>query len=123
MFPLLNKTILQASQASETILTAHGGHLNHSFHSLKSYHLAEICSLNQGTHLGREVIPSARMEALMQHFQAAGFSEEISSLAAAPIRTSSNHMYDDRWLCCAHWAEGQGIDPLGPTAAQIVTFL
>ena len=28
-------------------------------------------------------------------------------------------MYDDRWLRFAHWATGQGIDPLGPTGAQI----
>ena len=32
-------------------------------------------------HLWREVIPSACMEALMQHFQAAGFSEAVSRLA------------------------------------------
>ena len=32
-------------------------------------------------------------------------------------------MYDDRWLCFAHWAAGQGIDLLGPTAAQIAAFL
>ena len=31
-------------------------------------------------------------------------------------------MYD-RWLCFAHWTAGQGIDPLGQTAAQIATFL
>ena len=38
------------------------------------------------------------MEALMQHYQAAGFSKEVSKLAAAPRRPSSNRMYDDRWL-------------------------
>ena len=27
------------------------------------------------------------------------------------------------WLCFAHWSAGQGIDPLGPTAAEIVIFL
>ena len=32
-------------------------------------------------------------------------------------------MYDDRWLCFAHWPAGQGIDRLGPTAAQMATFL
>ena len=31
--------------------------------------------------LGRKVIPSARMEALMQHYKAAGFSDEVSRLA------------------------------------------
>ena len=40
------------------------------------------------TCLGRQVIPSARIEALMQHTQAAGFSEEVSRLATAP-RTPS----------------------------------
>ena len=32
-------------------------------------------------------------------------------------------MYDNRWLCFTHWAAGQGIDLLGPTAAQIAAFL
>ena len=77
---------------------------------------SEVC-------LGRKVIPSARMEALMQHYKAAGFSEEVSRLAAAPRRPSTNRMYDDRWLRFARWAAGQGFDPLDPTAAQIASFL
>ena len=48
-------------------------------------------------HLRRKVIPSARMEALMRHYKAAGFSDEVSRLAAAPRRPSTNRMYDDRW--------------------------
>ena len=32
-------------------------------------------------------------------------------------------MYDDRWLRFTNWATGQGIDLLGPIAAQIATFL
>ena len=52
----------------------------------------------------------------MQHYQAAGFSKELSRLAAAPRRPCTNKMYEDRWLLFAHWATGQGIDPLGPTA-------
>ena len=32
-------------------------------------------------------------------------------------------MYYDSWLCFVHWATGQGIDLLGPTAAQIAAFL
>ena len=63
------------------------------------------------------------MEALMQHYQAARFSREFSKLAAAPRRPSTNRMYDDRWLRFGNWATGQGFDPLGPTAAQIATFL
>ena len=31
-------------------------------------------------------------------------------------------MYDDSRLRFAHWAAEQGIDPLGPTAAQIATL-
>ena len=51
-----------------------------------------------GLYLKRQVIPSAGMEALMQHYQAAGFSREVSKLAAAPTcrRPSTNRMYDDR---------------------------
>ena len=36
-------------------------------------------------------IPSAGMEALMQHYQAAGFSKEVSRLAAAPRRPSTKY--------------------------------
>ena len=58
-----------------------------------------------------------------EHYQAAGFSEEVSWLVAAPRRPSTNGMYSDRWLCFAHSAAEQGIDPLGPTAAKIAIFL
>ena len=37
-------------------------------------------------HLRRKVVPSARMEAFMRHYKAAGFSDEVSRLAAAPRR-------------------------------------
>ena len=73
--------------------------------------------------LRRKVIPSARMEALMRHYNAAGFSDEVSRLAAAPRRPSTNRMYDDRWCRFTRWAAGQGIDPLNPTAAQVASFL
>ena len=55
---------------------------------------SEVC-------LGRKVVPSARMEALMRHYKAAGFSDEVSRLAAAPRRPSINRMYDDQWLLFA----------------------
>ena len=74
-------------------------------------------------HLRRKVIPSARMEALMRHYKAAGFSDEVSRLAGAPRRPSTNRMYDDRWCRFARWAAGQGVDPLNPTAAQVASFL
>ena len=67
-------------------------------------------------HLRRKVIPSARMEALMRHYKAAGFSDEVSRLAAAPRRPSTNRMYDDRWCRFARWAAGQGVDPLNPNS-------
>ena len=76
-----------------------------------------------GICLGRQVIPFACMEALMQHCQAAGFSKEVTILSAVPRRPSINRMYDDRWLRFAHWVAGQGIDPLCPIAAQIAAFL
>ena len=63
------------------------------------------------------------MEALIQHYQAAEFSNEISRLTAACRRPCTNRMYDDRWLHFAHWDAGQGIDPLVPTAAQKAYFL
>ena len=74
-------------------------------------------------HLGRKVVPSARMEAIWRHYKAAGFSDEVSRLAAAPRRPSTNRMYDDRWFRFTRWAAGQGFDPLIPSAAQIASFL
>ena len=65
-----------------------------------------------GLYLKRQVIPSARMEALMQHYQAAGFSREVSKFAAAPTcrRPTTNRMYDVRWLRFTTWATGRGFD-------------
>ena len=74
-------------------------------------------------HLGRKVVPSTRMEALLRHYKAAGFSDEVSRLAAAPRRPSTNRMYDDRWLRFTRWAAGQGFDQLNPSSAQIASFL
>ena len=59
----------------------------------------------------------------MRHYKAAGFSDEVSRLAAAPRRPSTNRMYDDRWCRFTRWAAGQGVDPLNPTAAQVASFL
>ena len=63
------------------------------------------------------------MKALLQHYQAARFLKEVSKLTAAPRRPSMNRIYDDRWLHFPNWATGKGLDPLGPTAAQIAAFL
>ena len=59
----------------------------------------------------------------MQHYQVAGFTKEVSRLAAAPRRPSTNRMYNNTWLCFAYWAAGRGFDPFGPTTAQIAAFL
>ena len=74
-------------------------------------------------HLRGKVVPSACMEAPVRHYKAAGFSDEVSRLATAPRRPSTNRMYDDRWLRFIQWAAGQGFDPLNPSAAQITSFL
>ena len=65
-----------------------------------------------GLYLKGQVIPSARMEALMQHYQAAGFSREVSKFATAPTcrRPSTNRMYDDRWVRFTTWATVRGFD-------------
>ena len=92
-------------------------------HSVLSVLPRSSVSTESEIHHGWKVVPSARMEALMQHYKTAGFSDEVFTLASAPRRPSTNHMYDDRWLCFARWAAGQGFDPLSPTAAQIASFL
>ena len=69
-----------------------------------------------GLYLKRQVIPSARMEALMQHYQAAGFSREFSKFAAAPTcrRPSSNRMYKLHYLGYREkiWSDYQGLQVL-----------
>ena len=60
-------------------------------------------------HLSGRSYQSAHMEALMQHYQAAGFLKEVSRLAAAPTRPSTNKMYDYRGLRFTHWATGKDL--------------
>ena len=134
-FPLLNKVIqkLRSTQVAEVILVAPLV----AFPVVVSTSATSLCGTPSGSplpsgssvpagpevHLRRKVVPSARMEALMRHYKAAGFSDEVSRLAAAPRRPSTNCMYDDRWRRFTRWAAGQGFDPLDPTAAQIASFL
>ena len=128
-FPLLSKVIqkLRSTQEAEVILITPGGRNSHGFHIYfasvwtihYSFHTTEIFCHNR---IRRTVIPSARMEALMRHYKAADFSDEVSRLAAAPRRPSTNCMYDDRWLRFTRWATGQGLDVLNPTAAQIASL-
>ena len=46
-----------------------------------------------GICLDWQIIPSACLEALMQHYQAAEFFKEAPRLAAAPRRPSTNRVY------------------------------
>ena len=71
---------------------------------------SEVC-------LGWKVVPSARMEALMRHYKAAGFSDKVSRLP------STNCMYDLRLLRFSKWAAGQLFDPLDPTPPSFFLFL
>ena len=130
-FPLLNKVIqkLRTVKTGEVILIAPWWPSQPWFSHLLRLSVDHPLSVPQrpvvttGLYLERQVVPSARMEALMQHYQAAGFSKEVSKLAAAPRRPSTCRMYDDSWICFANWATGRGFDPHGPTAAQIGAFL
>ena len=67
-----------------------------------------------GLYLERQVVTSARMEALMQRYQAAGFSREVSKLAAAPRRPFTNKMYDDRWYASLTGPQGEDLIDLVP---------
>ena len=49
-------------------------------------------AVTTGIYLELQVVPSACMEALMHHYQAAGFLREVSKLTAAPRRPSTNRM-------------------------------
>ena len=129
-FPLLNKVIqkLRSTQEAEVILVAKTVMVSTPTSSLCGpptvLPLPLRSSVTPGSeiHLGRKVVPSARMEAIVRHYKAAGFSDEVSRLAAAPRRPSTNRMYDDQWLRFTRWATGQGFDPLNPSAAQIASL-
>ena len=90
-FPLLSKVIqkLRTTQEGEVILIAYlpGGHHNHGFHiyyvfvwtTLSSFRTARTY-VTTGICLGWQVVPSACLEALMQHYQTAGFSRRSLDL-------------------------------------------
>ena len=94
-FPLINKVIqkLRTTQTGEVILIAPLVALT----TVVSTPLTTECGsptilsvlqrpvVTTGLYLKWQVIPSARMGALMQHNQEAGFSREVSKLAAAPV--------------------------------------
>ena len=123
MFPpflLLNKVIqkLRTTQTGEVILIAPWWPSQPWFPHLLRFsvdHLLRFFLYRRaptGLYLKRQVIPSARIEALVQHYQAAGFSREVSKFATAPTcrRPSTNRMYDDRCLRFTTWATGRGFD-------------
>ena len=136
MFPpilLLNKIIqkLQVTQAAKVIMIAPWWSSQPWFPHLLSTPTTTVLSTPPrstvsavpGIHLGWKVVPSARMEALMRHYKAAGFSDEMSRLATATRRPSTNRMYNDRWLHFSNWAIREGFDRLIPSAAQIAAFI
>ena len=99
-------------------------HLLHLYvdHPLLFHSYTPGPTITTGICLGRQVIPSAHMDAPRSTSKQHSFqmrSLDSPQLLKGPIQT----MYDDRWLCFTHWAAGQGIDPLYPTAAQIAAFL
>ena len=60
------------------------------------------------------------MEALVQPYQAAGFSKEVSRLPEGPLQTEC---MKTSGFASPLWVTGQGIDPFGPTAAHIAASL
>ena len=116
-YPLLSR--LRTTQEGEVILIAPGGLTTMVSTSTKSLcGTPSLLSIPPGPIvisricLDWQIIPSACLEALMQHYQAAEFFKEAPRLVAAPRRPSTNRVYDGRWLHFAHWAAGQGIDLL-----------
>ena len=79
--------------------------------------------------LSQQIVPSTHMEVLVSTSKQQDFHkwfqgsyqplEEPQQIVAAPRRATTNHMYNES----CHWASEQGIDLLGPPAAQIATFL
>ena len=124
-FPLLNKVIqkLCAIQEANTAMVSTPTSILCGSPSVLSIPQSPAVTAGTEVHLRRKVIPYARKEALMQQYKATGFSDEVSRLAAAPRRPSTNRMYDDRWLPFTLWAAREGFDPSSPTAVQIAAFL
>ena len=91
-FPLLNKVIQK--------LRTSGGHHNHGFHiyyicvwtTHASFRSAETCCHNRVISRVASCTICTHLEALMQHYLAAGFSKEVSKLTAALRRPSTNRM-------------------------------
>ena len=105
-FPLLSKVIqkLRTTQEGEVILTAPLVTIS----TVVPTSTTSVCgppshhsvppgpTFTTGMRLGRQVVPSARLKALMQHYQTARFSKEVSTLAASRRKPLTNRIYD-RW--------------------------
>ena len=129
-FPLLNKVVqkLRSTQAAEVVLIAPWWPSQWWFP-----HLLRLCVEHPLVFPYRRDLLSQQDQKYVSdgksyHLHAWRLSsdtikQQVSRLAAAPRRPSTNRMYDDRWLRFARWAAGQGFDPLNPTAAQIASFL
>ena len=95
------------SEAQDHLKGRGDTHSPHGCHNLGSTLTTSVCgppmllsvpprpTVTTGICLERQVVPSACMGALIQHYQAAGFSREVSRLVAAPRRPSTNKMYNN----------------------------
>ena len=133
-FPLLNKVMqkLRSTQVAEVILVAPWWPSQSWFphllrlcveHPLVLPYRRDLLSQQDRKYISDGKSYHLHVWRLMRHYKAAGFSDEVSRLTAAPRRPSTNRMYDDRWRRFTRWAAGQGFDPLDPTAAEIASFL
>ena len=132
-FPLLNKVIqkLRSTQEAEVILIAPWWPKQSWFP-----HLLRLCVDHPLCFpYRRDLLPQQDQKYVSDgksyHLHAWRLScdtikqqafHEVSRLAAAPRRPSTNRMYDDLWLRFACWAAGQGFNPFDPRAAQIASF-
>ena len=52
-----------------------------------------------------------------------GFSEKAASYAGKCVRDSSQAVYAGKWRVYSDWCDGEQINPLTPTSAQLIDFL
>ena len=75
-----------------------------------------------GICLERQVIPSARMEAIMQHYVFTK-QQDFQKKSLDSPQLLGDPLQIECTTTGGYWATGQGFDPLGPTAAQIAALL
>ena len=64
-----------------------------------------------------------RLVAFKQSRTQEGFSEKAASYAGKCVRDSSQAVYAGKWRVYSDWCDGEQIDPLTPTSAQLIDFL